>query len=146
MEKPFVLLADDNEGTRTLIRALLKSEFEVEIATDGQEAIERLKSRRYAAILLDLLMPVSDGYAVLEFLKTEYPELLARVVVITAAITERQLARARTYSAGALIMKPFEIDVLVATVRRISGHDPLSPLSGTLLTTGMLLLLADLLR
>ena len=146
MEKPFVLLADDNEGTRTLIRALLKPEFEVEVATDGQEAIERLKSRRYAAILLDLLMPVTDGFSVLDFLTAEHPELLTRVIVVTAVISERELARVRTYSAGALILKPFEIDVLVATVRQISGHDPLLPLPGTLLTTGMLLLLADLLR
>src|SRR6476659_559018 len=53
VEKPHVLLADDNEATCTLLTALLQREFEVAIATDGNEAIERLRTRRYAALLLD---------------------------------------------------------------------------------------------
>jgi len=146
VDKPFVLLADDNEGTCTLIRALLQPEFAVHTVTDGQEAVERLKARQYAAILLDLLMPVSDGYAVLDFLRDEQPEVLARVLVITAAISPRELARVRAYPIGGMIFKPFDIDVLLSAVRDVAGHHPLPPMRGPLLSSGMLLLLADLLR
>ena len=145
MDKPFVLLADDNEGTSTLIRALLQQEFEVDTVIDGSDAIERLKARQYSAILLDLLMPVTDGYAVLDFLQAEQPELLSRVIVVTASISPRELTRVRAYPVGYLIFKPFEIDVLISAVRETAGCEPLPP-RGPLLASGMLLLLADFLR
>ncbi|MGN6183222.1 MAG: response regulator [Thermoanaerobaculia bacterium] len=90
-EKPLVLLADDNEATCTLITAILQNEFLVETAHDGMEAIEKLKSRQYAAVLLDLLMPVTDGYAVLDFLSQDRPELLSRVLVVTASLGAREM-------------------------------------------------------
>ena len=138
MEKPFVLLADDNEATCTLIRALLRPYYAVDVAMDGSEAIEKLKARQYSAIVLDLLMPVTDGYAVLDFLRHEQPDLLKTVLVITAAISPRELARVETYPIAGLIRKPFDIDALLVAVRRIAG--------GSLLTSGVLLLLADFLR
>ncbi|HEY0371857.1 MAG TPA: response regulator [Thermoanaerobaculia bacterium] len=148
MEKPRVLLADDNEATCTLIAALLHREFLVEIASDGQEAIEKLKSRRYAAILLDLLMPVVDGYGVLDFLVREQPSVLGRVLLVTAAVSTRDLERMRRYPVHALIPKPFEVDTLLSLVKQCAdaSTDPSFP--GPLLAGGMLLMLAaaDLLR
>src|SRR4051812_6256142 len=49
VEKPYVLLADDNEATCTLLTALLHRDFNVEAAFDGRETIERLRTRRYDA-------------------------------------------------------------------------------------------------
>lgn len=146
MDKPFVLLADDNEATCTLIRALLQPHYEVHIVGDGNAAIERLKSRCYAAILVDLLMPGADGYAVLDFLRAESAEMLSKVVIITAAISHREMARIESYPIGGLIRKPFDIDALLTTVREIAGDVTPPPLRGSLLSSGMLLLLADFLR
>ena len=145
MEKLFVLLAEDNEGTCTLIQALLQPQFQVDVAGDGAETIEKLKARQYAAILLDLLMPVADGYAVLDFLKNEHPDLLSRVIVMTASISQREMAHIHEYPVGGVITKPFEIDDLLAAVREITGTDPRPP-RGALLSSGVLLLLADFLR
>src|SRR5258708_23259558 len=80
VEKPYVLLADDNEGTCTLITALLHRDYNVEVALDGQEAIDRLRTRKYAAILLDLRMPHTDAFAVLAFLKAHQPTPPPRVL------------------------------------------------------------------
>ena len=146
MEKPYVLLADDNEGTCTLITALLQHEFQVDIAGDGFEAIEKLKARPYAAVLLDLLMPATDGYAVLDFVKEQRPEFLPRVLVVTASISQPHMERVESYAIAGVIAKPFEIDVLLAAVRQIAGPDSVPPLRVPLLSGGMLLLLADLLR
>lgn len=146
MDKPFVLLADDNEGTCTLITALLQPQFQVDLAMDGLEAIEKLKARHYTVIILDLVMPVADGYVVLDWLKDERPDLLPRVLVVTASISQRQLARVGTYAIAGLMTKPFEIDELHSRVRQIAGEDTLSPLRGPLFSSGMLLLLADFLR
>ena len=145
MEKPRVLVADDNEATCTLLNALLRAEFVVETANDGHEAIEKLKSRQYAAILLDLLMPGADGYAVLDFLRNDAPHLLQRVIVVTAALSSRDMQRVSTYETCGVIRKPFEVDVLQTMVRQCAGNSSSDPFLGKpLIAGGMFLLLADL--
>ena len=146
MEKPFVLLADDNEATCTLITALLQADFVVDVASDGSEAIEKLKSRQYAAILLDLLMPLVDGYAVLEFLKEHRPDLLGRVIVVTAALPSRHIQRVKEYDVFGVIAKPFEVDALQAAVQQVAGNRDAPPIRGPLLSSGVILLLGELLK
>lgn len=142
VEKPLVLLADDNEATCTLITALLQNEFSVEIASNGNEAIEKLKGRQFAAILLDLLMPIADGYAVLDFLSRERPQALSRVLVVTASLSAREMQRVRTYSIKGVIAKPFEVDALYGAVRDCAHQDSSHSMRGPLLASGMILMLA----
>lgn len=145
MEKPFVLVADDNEATCTLITALLHHDFVIETAGDGMEAIARLRRRQYAAVLIDLLMPQADGYTVLDFLRAERPDLLPRTIVVTASLSWNEMQRVREYEVCDVIAKPFDIDVLHAVVKRCAALDEPGP--GTaFMSTGMILFLADLLR
>jgi CheY-like chemotaxis protein len=137
---------DDNEATCTLVTALLQGDFLVETANDGNEAIEKLKSRQYAVILLDLFMPHADGYTVLDFLVAERPDVLKRVLVVTAALSPRDMQRLRAYDICAVIAKPFEVESLVAAVKQCVGDDDSPAMRGPLLSSGMILLLADLLR
>jgi two-component system response regulator PilR (NtrC family) len=146
VEKPNVLLADDNDATCTLITALLYRDFNVEVATDGNEAIERLRTRRYAALLLDLRMPRADGFAVLDFLKEHQPKMLASVLVVTAALTKREITKAESYGVCEIVPKPFEVETLLAAVKRCASSDEGS-LGPVLCASGpVILLLADLLR
>jgi DNA-binding response OmpR family regulator len=142
-DKPIVLLVDDNEPTCTLMTALLQKDFAVDVATDGLEAIEKLRINAYSAIILDLLMPQVDGYAVLDFLKENNPVVLHSVLVVTAALTRRDMDRVQGYDVCAVIGKPFEIDAVLNAVKQCA--DP-TPSSGNLITSGVILLLADLLR
>ena len=142
-DKPLVLLVDDNEPTCTLMTALLQRDFEVDIATDGLEAIEKLRTKAYGAIILDLLMPNLDGFGVLDFLKANNRAMLCRVLVVTAALTRADIARVNTYDVCTVIAKPFEVDVLLNAVRQCV--DPATP-RGSIFTSGVILLLADLLR
>lgn len=144
MEKPFVLVADDNEATCTLLIALLRNDFTVEVAHDGAEAIAKLTSRRYAAVLLDLLMPRSDGYDVLDFAQMQRPDLLARILVVTASLTQRQLERVRSYPICGVVAKPFDVEVLLNAVRACAGEGDNGGLK-PLITAGVILMLADLL-
>ena len=146
MEKPFVLLADDNEATCTLLTALLQGDFIVHVANDGREAIERLKGRQYAAILLDLLMPFVDGYAVLDYLRDERPDLLPHTLVVTASLGTRDMQKVSAFQVGGVIAKPFEVDVLLGAVRRCAGISGSSMRGGPLISGGMLLLLAEVLK
>jgi CheY-like chemotaxis protein len=147
VEKPYVLLADDNEGTRTLITALLHRDYNIEVALDGQEAIDRLRTRKYAALLLDLRMPHADGFAVLDFLKEHQPKVLASVLVVTAALTNREIQRAESYGVCGIVPKPFEVETLLDAVKDCVSSDDGSPLGPVLCSSGpVILLLADLLR
>ncbi len=141
-----MLLADDNEATCTLMTALLQGDFVVHVARDGSEAIEKLKTVQYAAILLDLLMPVVDGYAVLDYLRAERPDLLPRVLVVTASIAGREMQRVSSYAVRQVISKPFEVDALYSAVRECAGLAGPTNLRGSLMSGGMLFLLAEVLK
>ena len=146
MEKPLVLLAEDNEATCTLITALLRGDFQVEVVHDGADAIERLKSRAYTVLLLDLRMPVLDGYGVLDFLQEEQPDLLPRVLIVTASLSAGEMERVRRYPVAGIIPKPFEVDVLNAAVRHYAGVAGPQFIRGPLLASGVLMFLAEILR
>jgi CheY-like chemotaxis protein len=147
VEKPNVLLADDNDATCTLITALLHRDFNVEVAQNGQEAIDRLRTHRYAALLLDLRMPHTDGFAVLDFLKEQQPKMLASVLVVTAALTTREIKKAESYGVCEIVPKPFEVETLLAAVKRCASSDEGSTLGPVLCSSGpVILFLADLIR
>jgi CheY-like chemotaxis protein len=147
VEKPHVLVADDNEATCTLLTAILHRDFNVEASFDGRETIERLRTRRYAVLILDLRMPQADGFAVLDFLKEHQPAMLPRVLVVTAAVSARDLQRAASYGVCGVITKPFEVETLLATVKSCTSMDDANPLGPMLCSSGpVILLLADLLR
>jgi two-component system, sensor histidine kinase and response regulator len=144
-EKPYVLIVDDNEATLTLLTALLQRDFSLDFAMDGHEAIEKLRTKHYAASLLDLRMPQVDGFAVLDDLNSDKPEMLSRVIVVTAALTKSELARVAGFGVYGVIAKPFEVDALLAAVKecaeRVEGNQ-----LGRFLSSGVMLLIADIIR
>lgn len=146
IEKPCVLLIDDNEPTRTLMTALLQRDYDVRLASDGIDAIEQLKVRPFAAVILDLRMPHLDGYGVLEFLQQHAPRMLDRVIVVTAALAPREIDRARSFGIREIVKKPFDVEALQALVRNVAGDDD-GGLASVLRSSGpMLLLIANILR
>ncbi len=145
VEKPVVLLVDDNEATCTLVTAILQRDYAVHVATDGLEALEQIKTRNYAALLLDLRMPGLDGFGVLQQLQTHWPDLLRRVIVLTAALSANDMNRVKAFDVCGVMAKPFEVEALLAAVRQCAGPAEGTP-SMSLLSSGVILLLADLLR
>jgi len=143
-DKPFVLLVDDNEATCTLVTAILQRDFNVEVASDGLEALDKLKTGNYGAVVLDLRMPQLDGFGVLDSIKANRPELLRRILVLTAALSPRELDRAKSYEICGVVAKPFDVDELLAAVK--SCVDPGSRPLGPALSSGVLLLLAQAVR
>jgi len=144
MEKPCVLLVDDNDATCTLITAVLQRDFAIDVATDGGEALEKLKAGQYAAIVLDLRMPPPDGYAVMDALTESRPELLKRIIILTAALSKRELERLKNYPVCDVIAKPFEVEALLAAVKKCAG-EPGTAL-GKVISSGMLLFIAEMLQ
>jgi len=80
-----VLVVDDDSAITRLCRLVLeRAGFRVETASDGRDALDRIDANRYAAILLDLQMPFMHGATLLSLLGRNKPELLKKVVVMTA--------------------------------------------------------------
>jgi DNA-binding response OmpR family regulator len=115
MRRPLVLVAEDDPDLRDLVAATLKdAAMDVDVAGDGREALDRIASQKPDLVLLDLMMPVMDGHAVCDALRaTEEPP---RVVLMTAA--DHVMTSAAEVGAAGWLAKPFDIDDLLATVRR----------------------------
>ena len=147
-EKPNVLLVDDNEATCTLVTALLHREFSVETASDGIEALELLKTNQYAVILLDLRMPQLDGFGVLDHLAKTAPDVIPRILVLTASLTSGEIARVKKFDVCGIVQKPFEVEELLSAVKRCAGTDnERTNLGEVICHSGpVILLIADLLR
>jgi CheY-like chemotaxis protein len=145
MSKPFVLIVDDNDATCTLVSAILHRDFLVDVAGDGAEAVEKLKTKDYSAILLDIRMPVLDGYGVLEFITANRPELLPNTLVVTAALSPRELERVHAFNVCGVIAKPFEVETLLSAVRQCTGTE--ATFGGVrFFSSGVILLLAEVVR
>ena len=107
------LVVDDDRGIRVLVcRILAREGFAVDTARDGAEAIEKLFEHDYDLITLDLMMPRIDGMGVVKYMLEHRPELLGRVLVMTAfgasALSKVCPPVAR------FIEKPFNVDTLIA--------------------------------
>jgi CheY-like chemotaxis protein len=113
-----VLVVDDNTFASGLLVALLRLEgYEAEAVEDGQQALLRLRWWRPDLILLDLAMPVMDGW---EFLRLRRGDLVAgRIpVVVLSATDEALFGVARDLGAARVLRKPAGGDDLLAAVGR----------------------------
>lgn len=124
-ESDSVLIADDDVMIRRMVAKVLERDgFEVDEAKDGAEAIEKCLAGSFRVILLDLMMPRMDGGKVLEWMCRNRPELIARVVVMTASIGA---TTEHAKSLCTVIHKPFDVEHLVQCVRqhaRVSARRP----------------------
>ena len=112
-----VLVVEDDPGTRTLFRAVLERRgLTVTSACDGDEALELLAERHFDAIVLDLLMPGTDGAEVLRQLTMRSPETLQQIVVVTAVSAVHVRRVAELDHVAAVLRKPLDISELTAEV------------------------------
>lgn len=111
-----LLLVDDDESIRQLVlRILERSGYEVEAATDGIEAVDRLKNEKFDGMLLDLMMPRLDGFGVIEHLRETNRDFLRHVVVLSAYA---DFNRDRIDPTCGIVQKPFEITTLLEAVEQ----------------------------
>ena len=111
-----ILVVDDDRTSRHLTETLLKREgWDVTSAKDGVDALELLRTRRFAVMLLDVWMPRMTGLEVLEQLRSL--EHRPRVVVMTSDETPATLLQAVRDQAFSYVHKPVEPELLIETVR-----------------------------
>lgn len=124
MERRTVLVVDDQEDIRLMCRVNLALEgYDVLEASDGARALSLLAEHRPDLVLLDVMMPVVDGWQVLDRIKAD-PRLATMPVVILTARVQRE-DELRGWSAGAAdyLSKPFNPSVLTEVVARALDHE-----------------------
>jgi DNA-binding response OmpR family regulator len=115
-----ILLADDEEDIKTVVTMFLQSEgFEVVTAFDGLDALEKAQSEKPDLILLDLMMPVLDGYEVCKRLRANEQTANIPVLILTAATQKESRARAFRVGAKDYLVKPFEPERLLEKIQKI---------------------------
>ena len=109
-----ILIVDDDDAIRGLLCTILSRRgFAVDSARNGIEALERLRSCVYSAMLLDLMMPLKSGYDVLDAMREMDADARPIVFVLTAGTHTRDLDPGLV--AGS-IRKPFDVEVLLDMV------------------------------
>jgi two-component system response regulator MprA len=113
-----ILVVDDDTRLRNALRRVLVSNgFEVEVAANGTEALARLDARVFDAMVLDVMMPGSDGIEVCEQLRASGNEL--PVLMLTARDAVRDRVTGLEAGADDYLVKPFANEELVARVRAL---------------------------
>lgn len=111
-----ILVVEDDEGILSTLELVLVEEgYRVVTAADGAAALDIVERQKPALILLDMKMPVMDGWAFARAYRDK-PEPRAPVLVVTAARDAAQ--RAKEVGADAYLPKPFDIDDLIELVGR----------------------------
>ncbi len=112
-----ILLADDDSSVRRVLQFKLeKKGFKVDVAADGREALEAIKSAPYDLLLSDIRMPEMDGIELLNEAKAAQPNM--KVILITAHATVNQAVQAVKLGAFDYITKPFEDEELFVAIEK----------------------------
>ena len=121
MPQKQILIVEDNELNRAMLSEILSGEYQVLEAENGQEALDILKQKKdsISLILLDVMMPVMDGYTFLDRVKAD-PELaLVPVIVMTQSEGEADEVSALTHGATDFVPKPYRHQVILHRVASI---------------------------
>ena len=112
-----ILVIDDEERLVSLVKAYLVQEgFQVVTASNGQEGLQAARNARPDLIILDLMMPVMDGY---EFMRLQLRERETPIILLTARVEDTDKVLGLELGADDYVTKPFSPRELVARVRAV---------------------------
>ena len=121
MASPKILIVDDNDLIRTLLRGILRAE-DCEIigeARNGTLALDFIEKSKPDRVFLDVMMPEMDGLEALQSIKRLYPEII--VVMITGSPSKDNVQESIQGGASGFIIKPFNSAKVVETLHRAWG-------------------------
>jgi DNA-binding NtrC family response regulator len=117
MSQPSLLIVDDEPGVRESLRLIFGRDFRVCEAKTSEEAVQKAKEEKPDVVLLDIVMPGSDGLQVLKQIKEIHPE--SQVIMLTALNTARTAFLSKEAGAFDYVTKPFDVDELRLRVDRV---------------------------
>lgn len=128
-DKLKILIVDDSELNRELLAGMLEDEYEIYQVENGKKAIDILEENReqFKLVLLDINMPVMDGYEVLSIMKQRKWLDKLPVIVISAEISGESVKKAYELGASDYFVRPFNVAIVLRRVRNtITLYDNIS--------------------
>lgn len=119
-----LLIVDDEMDIRLVLGEILRAQgFEVDTAENGEDALRKLKQGRYDLMVLDVLMPVLDGYEVLDRLDDDLKQQMP-VIMLTAKAADDDVLKGYSKGACYYLVKPFDNVTLINAILYMLGDIP----------------------
>ena len=120
MEKNKILLVEDEvDLVETMVFQLEAAGYEVIVAYDGLDGLEKAKKEKIDLMILDLMLPKMDGYKVCALLKKDSRYSKIPIMLFTARTQESDLKMGEEVGADAYVIKPFDSKVLLAKIKEL---------------------------
>lgn len=121
MSRARILIVEDETNIAESLSFILRRvDFDVDTAADGAEALDRLRRERFAAIILDIMLPGMNGFDVLRAVRADRALAALPVIVLTAKGQANDRKMAEAIGASAFITKPFSNAEIVDCVSRLA--------------------------
>ena len=115
-----ILIADDEPEIREVIKEILEVfNLDIDMAQDGQEAIDKIKTTKYDLIISDQKMPKKSGLDVLKWMRSE--NIQSPFLIQTGHGRQQLYAEASIYNVFAVLDKPWDQDLLIKTINKALG-------------------------
>lgn len=119
-----ILLCEDNILNQKLVKSVMKNfGFELDIADNGEAGIEFLSKNNYDLVLMDLQMPVKDGYQTTEYIRNEMNSTIP-IIAMTAHSLVGEQERCFNVGMDAYVPKPFKQAALLGAIKTVMSKDP----------------------
>lgn len=116
-ERGRILIVDDNAMNRDILCRILRKDYDLETAEDGQQCLSRLPEFHPQLVLLDIMMPGIDGYEVCRRIKSGEENSGVQVILVSGKGSTAERLRGYEAQADDYIVKPFDHDELRSKVR-----------------------------
>lgn len=124
--KPRILIVEDDPDLRTILRLQLLSQgWEVIEAVNGAEGFEAVKQDIPDCVILDLMMPVMDGFGFLKRARSLMDLQEVPILILTASEDERNKLKGFQYQADSYMSKPYDLEELTVEVKRLLATERL---------------------
>ncbi len=123
-KKPRILIVDDDASVLLLVREVLDKRYDVEVARDGIQALEKVRRSPPDLLLLDLMMPKMNGLEVCRIIKAQTPENFVPIILVTVKSDVQSKVKGLRLGADDYLTKPFntlELEARVESMLRIKS-------------------------
>ena len=118
--KPRILVVEDDPDLRRILKLQLESQnYEVHEAENGAEGFKAIQKETPDCVILDLMMPVMDGFGFLKRVRSIMDTREVPIIILTASEDERNRVRGFQYQANSYMSKPYDLEELTAEVEQL---------------------------